>query len=135
MLYICGSCTLYIYLGTYFHIFHGAYRNFLSADAFAQVVTRDHNLAGYVDIDPLVNPTSQLFVMNPDIVQAWVSQHACGESGGIDKYTCLLTERLRFMYISVIYNSNLLHGYIRAGYAGTFDNSNLVNCGVGLRYI
>lgn len=35
-------------------------RNFLTDDEFKSVIARDPNFAGYVDIDPAINPTSQI---------------------------------------------------------------------------
>ena len=34
------------------------YRNFLTNEQFQTVTKRDHNFAGYMDIDGIINPTS-----------------------------------------------------------------------------
>jgi hypothetical protein len=45
-------------------------RNFLTPEEFAEVTTRDHNLAGYVDFDALINPTQPHVMAVPEEPEA-----------------------------------------------------------------
>jgi len=78
-------------------------RNFLSEAEFAELVKRDHNLAGYMDFDWLINPTAPLLLAVPDYPSA---------AEGVDP------NRLQLAHALAVFYTNEAWGFLRAGVAG-----------------
>lgn len=95
-------------------------RNFLTETEFAELIQRDHNLAGYMDFDHLINPTEpQLLHMPTSYPEDLLTETNTAVDAVLARAHCLM-----------VFYINEAWGFVKAGQAG--EHTYLRVLGLGL---